>query len=61
MWLDDQTFFEPFSIVSVFAYLCKLDMCERWDILDAETGRETFTQIVDNLRSEARVPDEFKK
>ena len=36
-------------------------MCERWDILDAETGRETFTQIVDNLRSEARVPDEFKK
>lgn len=61
VWLDEHTFFEPFSIVSVFAYLCKLDMSERWEKLDAETGRETFTQIVDNLRSEARVPDEFKK
>ncbi|MBE6288596.1 MAG: DUF2764 family protein [Mediterranea massiliensis] len=61
IWLDNQTFFEPFSVVAVFAYLCKLDMNERWEKLDAETGRETFTQIVDNLRSEARVPDEFKK
>ena len=61
IWLDNKTFFEPFSIVSVFAYLCKLDMSERWEKLDAELGRETFTQIVDNLRSEARVPDEFKK
>lgn len=61
LWLDNNTFFKPFSIVSVFAYLCKLDMSERWEKLDANTGRETFTQIVDNLRSEARVPDEFKK
>ncbi|MBQ8225517.1 MAG: DUF2764 family protein [Bacteroides sp.] len=61
VWLDEHTFFEPFSIVSVFAYLCKLDMGERWEKLDVKTGRDTFTQIVDNLRSEARVPDEFKK
>lgn len=61
IWLDDNTFFEPFSVKAVFAYLCKLDMRERWEKLDAETGREAFTQIVDNLRSEARVPDEFKK
>lgn len=61
VWLDEKTFFEPFSIASVFAYLCKLDMNERWEKLDVEVGKETFTQIVDNLRSEARVPDEFKK
>lgn len=61
LWLDDKTFFEPFSVTAVFAYLCKLDMSERWEKLDPEMGRETFTQIVDNLRSEARVPDEFKK
>lgn len=61
VWLDETIFFEPFSIVAVFAYLCKLDMSERWQKLDVEKGRETFTQIVDNLRNEARVPDEFKK
>lgn len=26
LWLDDNTFFEPFGIESVFAYMCKLEM-----------------------------------
>ena len=61
MWLEDRTFFDPFSIEAVFAYMCKLEMLERWERLDVETGRETFRQIIDNLRGEARVPEEFKK
>lgn len=60
VWLDERTFFEPFSIEAVFAYMCKLEMLERWGKLDVENGRETFRQIIDNLRGEARVPDEFK-
>ena len=59
-WLDENTFFEPFSIESVFAYFCKLEMQYRWAKLDVETGKETFKQIIENLRGEARVPDEFK-
>lgn len=61
MWLEEQTFMDPFSIEALFAYIAKLEMMERWALLDVETGRETFRQIIDNLRSEARVPDEFKK
>lgn len=61
VWLDEQTFFDGFSIEAVFAYLCKLEMLERWSKLDVETGRETFRQIIENLRGEARVPEEFKK
>ena len=59
LWLDDQTFFEPFSIESVYAYLCKLEMQYRWAKLDVEQGKETFKQIIENLRGEARVPEEF--
>ena len=59
LWLDDKTFFQHFSLFAVFAYLCKIEMNERWEKLDVETGKATFTQIVDNLRSEARVPEEF--
>jgi len=44
----------------VFAYLCKLEMLARWDKLDVEKGQETFRQIIENLRGEARVPDEFQ-
>lgn len=61
VWLDDATFFDVFSIEAVFAYLCKLEMLQRWDRLDVETGRETFRQIIENLRGSARVPDEYKR
>ncbi len=61
IWLDEQTFFEPFSVETVFAYLCKLEMQYRWAKLDVEQGRETFKQIIDNLRGEAKVPEEFVK
>ena len=60
-WLDDRTFFDPFSIDAVFAYFCKLEMLNRWEQLDPEHGRETFERIIDNLRGEARVPEEFLK
>ena len=59
LWLEEQTFFNIFSIEAVFAYLCKLDMLARWDKLDVEKGQETFRLIIENLRGEARVPEEF--
>ena len=59
VWLDEKTFFEPFSMEAVFAYLCKLMMQERWAKLDVEQGKETFQKIIDDLRGEARVPDEL--
>ena len=59
VWLDERIFFEPFSMEAVFAYLCKLQMQERWARLDVEQGKETFRKIIDDLRGEAKVPEEF--
>lgn len=59
-WLDEQTLYEPFGIDSLFAYMCKLEMQYRWERLDVEKGKEHFEHIIDNLRGEARVPDEYK-
>ena len=59
MWLDEQTFADTFSIEAVFAYFCKLEIQERWARLDVEQGKETFEQIIHELRSEAEVPQEF--
>lgn len=59
-WLDDKTFLDPFCIESVFAYMCKLQMLERWSTLDAEQGKAIFQQIIEDLRGSAKVPDEFK-
>lgn len=60
IWLDERTFFEPFDMTAVFAYLCKLEMQQRWAKLDVEQGKETFRKIINDLRSEAEVPEEFK-
>ena len=61
LWLDEQTFFESFSVDAVFAYLCKLDMLARWEKLDVEKGQQAFRQIIDGLRSVAKVPEEFTR
>lgn len=61
IWLEEQTFMEPFSLEAVFAYICKLEMQYRWANLDVEKGKECFGQIIDNLRGEARVPEEYKR
>ena len=47
-------------MTAVFAYLCKLEMQQRWAKLDVEQGKETFQKIIHDLRSEAEVPEEFK-
>ncbi len=58
-WLEERTFFEPFDITALFAYIVRSEILERWALLDPEQGRERFTQIIENLRGEARVPEEF--
>jgi hypothetical protein len=59
VWIEDETFIEPFNVDALYAYLLKAEMLERWAILDPEQGRERFTQIIEGLRKEATVPAEF--
>ncbi len=60
-WLDEQTFMDPFNLDAVFAYLCKLEIQYRWARLDVEQGKAHFQNIIDTLRSEAQVPEEYKR
>lgn len=58
-WLDEHTFFEPFDITALIALLARTELLDRWSLLDVEQGRQRFTEIIENLRGEARVPEEF--
>ncbi|MCC8143447.1 MAG: DUF2764 domain-containing protein [Tannerellaceae bacterium] len=61
-WLDEYTFFKPFDVESVFAYLLKLEMIERWLTLDKETGEQTFREIVGSMKKGSKnVLEEFKR
>lgn len=59
-WLEERIFFEPFDITTLMAYVARTEVLERWAQLDPEQGRERFTQIIEDLRGEARVPAEFQ-
>ena len=61
-WLEEHTFFKPFDIESVFAYLLKLEMIERWVTLDRVTGEQTFRQIVGAMKKGSEnALEEFKR
>ncbi|MDR3127626.1 MAG: DUF2764 domain-containing protein [Tannerellaceae bacterium] len=49
-WLEEHTFFLTFDLESVFAYLCKLDLLERWVNLDKVTGEQTFRSLIGVLK-----------
>lgn len=59
LWLEDKTFFDVFSIEAVFAYFCKLEIIERWEKLDPVFGKQIFRQIIEDLRGDAKVPEEY--
>lgn len=61
-WLDENTFFKTFDIESVFAYMLKLEMLERWVTLDKVTGEKTFRELVGAMKKGSdSALEEFKR
>ena len=60
-WMDDNTFFNYFTIEKIFVFLMKLEMIERWISLDKEKGNEMFRQLIGQLKDEVQIPQEFRK
>ncbi len=61
-WLEENSFFKTFEVESVFVYLVKLDMLERWVTLDKEKGEKSFRELVGAMKkgSESAL-EEFKR
>jgi hypothetical protein len=57
-WLEENSFFNYFSIEKLFVFVEKLLMVERWAVLDKEKGQQLFRTLIGNLKSEVTVPTE---
>jgi hypothetical protein len=57
-WLEENTVFDYFDIEYIFAYLCKLQILERWVSLNAEEGERVFRQLIANLKNEIKMPED---
>ena len=60
-WLENESFFNYFTIERLFVFLIQLDMIERWISLDKEKGSELFRMMIDDLKNEVQIPEEFRK
>ena len=62
LWLDENTFFKTFDIESVFAYLVRLEMMERWITLDKTAGEKTFRELIGAMKTGSNEAlEEFKR
>lgn len=60
-WLEDESFFHYFTIERIFVFLMQLEMIERWISLDKEKGNELFRKMIQDLKTEVQIPEEFRK
>lgn len=56
-WLDDNSVFNYFTVEKLYVFLQKLDIIERWAIMDAEKGMEQYNGMIEELKSGAVFSD----
>lgn len=59
-WLEENTFFNYFSVEKLFSYMVRLGMVERWSGLDREEGQKLFRELIGTLKDQTSVPAEFR-
>ena len=59
-WLEENTFFNYFTVERLFSYMVRLGMVERWTTLDREKGQQLFRQLIGELKEQTEVPSEFR-
>lgn len=59
-WLEDNTFFNYFTVERLFSYMVRLGMVERWTSLDREKGQQLFRELIGTLKDQTEVPAEFR-
>ncbi len=58
-YLDDNVFFHYFTIEIIFTFIVKLEIISRWLKLDKNTGEKLFRDLVGQMKSTYRFPEEF--
>jgi hypothetical protein len=53
-WLEEQTFFNYFTIEKILAFVLKSEMIDRWIPLTVEKGTQTFRELLDKMKEEVK-------
>ena len=58
-WIDENVFFNYFTIERLLAFLIQLEMVERWMKLDRAEGERLFRMILKKIDESYKMPEEF--
>ena len=58
-WLEENSFFDYFTVEPLFSYMVRLGIVSRWTELDADRGQQLFRRLIDGLKGQVSVPSEF--
>jgi hypothetical protein len=59
-WIDDQTFFEYFTIEKILGFMLQLEIVERWMLLDTKEGEKMVNELLAKLVKSYQLPEDFK-
>jgi hypothetical protein len=59
-WLEENNFFNFFTVEKLFSFMVRLGMVERWTTLDKEKGQQLFRELIGTLKDQTEVPAEFR-
>lgn len=59
-WIEENAFFNYFSVEKVFAYMLQLEIIERWSKLSSEEGNRVFRGFVAKLQGSFEFAGEFR-
>lgn len=56
-WIEQRNFFHYFDIDVILAYICRLKLAYRWQLLDKEKGKEIFRSTIRKMESSFQFND----
>jgi hypothetical protein len=59
-WIDDQIFFEYFTIEKILGFMLQLEIVERWMLLDSKEGEKMVQDLLRKLVKSYELPEDFK-
>ncbi|MCQ2059843.1 MAG: DUF2764 domain-containing protein [Bacteroidaceae bacterium] len=59
-WLEENSFFNYFTVEALFVFISKLEIVNRWIKLDAELGNRMLRSIIADFKADVNVPQNFE-
>lgn len=59
-WIEEHSVFHYFDIERVYVYLLRIELLERWTVLEKSTGEKIFRSMISAIQNSVSFPSEIR-